>query len=102
MAIENIPAQSSFIRNGIRPYLNFRIQFMDGRRLVLVPVGGPPVPDHVDDSQTIESSSDMHGAISTTGHTQNIQTSESGRSSNTTVPDQSQVTMTQNHTDSPS
>ena len=91
--------------NGIRPYINFRILFMDGRRVVLVPVGSPDdvgSPDNVGDRQTVESSSDMHGGISTTEDTQNIQTSQSGRSSNTSASDQSQANTTQNHTDFPS
>ena len=111
--------------HGRPAFLNLRIQLIDGRRVILVPVRNavqrldstndlerprpsPPVPDHVDDrnessgGQTVELSSDMHGAISTTERTQNIQAPESGTPSNTTSSDQSQVTTTQNRTDSPS
>ena len=91
--------------NGIRPYINFLIMFMDGRRVVLVPVGSPDDVgrrDDIDDRQIVESSSDTHGGISTTEDTQNIQTSQSGRSSNTSASDQSQANTTQNHTDFPS
>ena len=75
--------------NGIRTYTNLFIQLRSGRRLVLVPV------DHVDDNQSVHSSN-TNLANSTTE--QSTQTAESG---NTTVPEQSQVTTTQNHTDSP-
>ena len=76
-------------QHGHPAFLNLRIQLIDRRQVVLVPVRNavqrldstndlerprpsPPVPDHVDDrnessgGQTVESSSDMHGAISTT------------------------------------
>ena len=112
---ENIPAQNSLTRhilshlniyshkmnneftplilspgmNGIRTYTNFCIQLRSGRRLVLVPV------HHVDDNQSVHSSN-TNEANSTTE--QNTQTAESG---NTTVPEQSQVNTSQNHTDSP-
>ena len=73
--------------------------FMDGRRVVFVPVGSP---DDVDNRRIVESSSDTHRGISTTEDTQNIQTSQSGRYSNTSASDQSQANTTQNHTDFPS
>ena len=78
---------------------------MDGRCVVLLPEGSPDdvgSSDDVDDRQIIEMSSDTHGDISTTEHTHNIQTSQSGRSSNTSASEQSQANTTQNHTDFPS
>ena len=91
--------------NGIRPYINVRIIFMDGRHVVLLPVGSPDdvgSSNNVDDRQIIETSSDTHGDISTTEDTQNIQTSQSGRFSNTSASEQSQANTTRNHTDFPS
>ena len=62
---------------------------MDGRRVVLLPVGSPDndgSSDDVDDRQIIETSRDTHGDISTTEDTQNIQTSQSGRSLTRPLP----------------
>ena len=71
--------------NGIRTYTNLFIQLRSGRRLVPV--------DHVDDNQSVHSSNTNEANTMTE---QNTQTAESG-----TVPEQSQVNTSQNHTDSP-
>ena len=108
---ENIPAQNSFTRhilshlniyshkmnnefnhrilypgmNGIRTYTNLFIQLRSGRRLVPV--------DHIDNNQSVHASNTNEANTTTE---QNTQTAESG-----TMPEQSQVNTSQNHTDSP-